>query len=481
MKRYIFVILFFIVLITPFVLKRLYGRAVERGPRADALRLIIVTPHVEGIRREFAEAFSDWHQRNFGRPVFVDYRLYGGTSEIVRYFESARDSVFARQGTYKIDLVWGGGDYLFDRQLKRPGFLEPIKLSEETMRRVFPNQEFNGIPLYDLQDGTWWGTALSSFGICYNKHVCAYLGAGEPQTWSDLRDPRFSSWLVMADPTRSSSAKQAFMTVVERAMVDAVEAGKSEDEGWAVGMGLIRQMAANARFFTDASSTVPGVIGSGDAAAGMTIDFYGRSQVQAIGEHRMGYVEPRGATAINPDPIAVVRGAEHKDVAIRFVEFVLSDEGQRLWNVRAGAPGGPRLTSLRRLPISPSVYRDMSSFTDPVNPYAETVAFHTDNRRKGTFTILGELIQMSCIDVLDELRETRRAIVEAGREDLDAKLGMFPFDQAEAMRRAERWKNANPVERLKLQREWTEEFRKEYRLLREQALSPSPREGRGSG
>ena len=73
----------------------------------------------------------------------------------------------------------------------------------------------------------------------------------------------------------------------------------------------------------------------------MIIDFYGRSQVDAVGDQRMGYVEPRDATAINPDPIAVVRGAEHPELAIRFIEFVLSDEGQRLWNIRA-TTGGPR-------------------------------------------------------------------------------------------------------------------------------------------
>jgi hypothetical protein len=252
-------------------------------------------------------------------------------------------------------------------------------------------------------------------------------------------------------------------------MLDATEAGRSEDEGWAEGMGLIRQIASNARLFTDASSSVPGVIGSGDAAAGMTIDFHGRSQVDAVGEERMGYVEPRGATAINPDPIAVVRGAEHKDLAIKFVEFVLSDEGQRLWNTRAGAPGGPRLTSLRRLPVSPSVYADMRHFTDPINPYSGTVGFETDNRRKGTFIILGELIQMSCIDLLDELKATRKAIIDAGRNDLDAKLGVFPFDEKEALRRAELWQKSTPVQRLELGRQWTEEFRQEYRRLREAA------------
>ena len=78
----------------------------------------------------------------------------------------------------------------------------------------------------------------------------------------------------------------------------------------------------------------------------MTIDFYGRSQVDAVGD-RMGYVEPAGETSVDSDPIAIAKGAEHRELAERFVRFVLSDDGQRLWNTRPGAPGGPRETALR--------------------------------------------------------------------------------------------------------------------------------------
>jgi hypothetical protein len=66
---------------------------------------------------------------------------------------------------------------------------------------------------------------------------------------------------------------------------------------------------------------------------------------------------------------------------------------------------------------------------------------------------------MSCIATLEDLR---RVPVD----QLD-KLGKFPFDQAEALARAKRWTTATPAERLSLQRRWTEEFRVEYRKLRD--------------
>src|SRR5207247_3787890 len=108
--------------------------------------------------------------------------------------------------------------------------------------------------------------------------------------------------------------------------------------------------------------------------------------------------------------------------------------------------------------------------TDPVNPFTGNLAFDTSNARRKTFPILGELIRMSCIDLLDELRKTRAAIERAGRKDLEAKLAMFPFDQAEALRRMEQWNKATPLERLDLERRWKYEFKDEYRKLRDACM-----------
>src|SRR3954453_19447638 len=99
MRRALPIILFLVVLVAPFLLKRLYGTESHDVPRAGELRLVVITPHVESIRREFAEAFSKWYQERFGQPVFFDYRVIGGTNEIVRFFESAKATVFDRQGT----------------------------------------------------------------------------------------------------------------------------------------------------------------------------------------------------------------------------------------------------------------------------------------------------------------------------------------------------------------------------------------------
>ncbi|HEV2294660.1 MAG TPA: extracellular solute-binding protein [Tepidisphaeraceae bacterium] len=479
MRRYTFVILFFVVLVTPFILRRAIGTpAAYRAPAptGDPLKLVIVTPHVESIRREFEQAFSAWHQQKYGRPVEIDWRNYGGASAIVKFFEASR-ATYDALGGYGVDLVWGGGDALFEDQLKKAGHLQPVTLAPEVMQRAFAVPDLGGLPLYDR--GTppqWFGTALSSFGIAYNRDVIAHLGLPEPKTWCDLSDPRYRGWIVMADPTLSSSAKAAYMTVVERAMADAAQQGRSEDDGWADGMGLLRQIAANARLFTDASSALPGQISSGDVAAGMTIDFHSLNQIDVLptradGTKRMAYVEPVNATAVNPDPIAVARTkGKVSPVALRFIEFVLSEPGQKLWYTPPGQPGGPRESGLYRLPIQASLYETDPTLRGKANPFKAAEGFNTSPERKRTFRILGELIQLSMMDLLDDLRETRRMILESPRAgELDARLGKFPFDQQEALRREKQWQAAAPIERLALQRKWTNEFREEYRSLREEA------------
>jgi ABC-type Fe3+ transport system substrate-binding protein len=490
MRRYVWVVLFFVVLLAPLALRWAVGTAA--APRAAApvtgggggggggeagdARVVIITPHAEPIRAEFARAFSRWHQQKYGQAVYVDYRIYGGASDIVRYFDAAKSTLYASLGTYKVDLVWGGGDDLFDRRLKQPGYHEGVELPPDVMKKAFEQPAIGGLPLYDMASNppTWFGTALSSFGIVYNRDVLRHLGVPEPKTWADLADPRYRGWIVLADPLRSAVARTTFMVIVERAMQDAIDAGRSADEGWARGMGLVRQIAANARLFTDSGTIVPAQVGTGDVAAGMAIDFQARSQVDAVqqptGESRLAYVEPAGATAINPDPIALVKGAENREVAVRFITFILGEQGQRLWNTRAGAPGGPVHTSLRRLPVMKSVYASPRNFTDPVNPYEAAGSFNTSRARTATSPVIGELVAMSCIDLLEDLRETRRVILASPRAaELDARLGVFPFDQKEALARGQRYAAATPLQRLELQRHWTDDFRREYAELRAQA------------
>ena len=118
--RYALAIFFAIVLFSPMVLRWSMGRTDGAAPPGNALKLVIITPHGEPIRREFEEAFNAYHVERFGPPVDIVYQLIGGGggAEMRRTLEALAATEYARNGTYGIDLAWGGGDSLFDRDLK---------------------------------------------------------------------------------------------------------------------------------------------------------------------------------------------------------------------------------------------------------------------------------------------------------------------------------------------------------------------------
>src|SRR5258706_16434763 len=65
---------------------------------------------------------------------------------------------------------------------------------------------------------------------------------------------------------------------------------------------------------------------------------------------------PRGGTSIDPDAIGLLRGAPHRELALDFMEFVLSLGGQKPWDFKVGTQGGPERYALRRLPIRRELY-----------------------------------------------------------------------------------------------------------------------------
>jgi hypothetical protein len=187
--------------------------------------------------------------------------------------------------------------------------------------------------------------------------------------------------------------------------------------GWEKGWQIIRRMSANARSVASSAPKVPLDVSAGDSAAGPCIDFYGRYQAQAIADagdpDRIGYIDPKGETVIDPDPIALLANAPNRDTAIAFVEFVLSDEGQALWQFAAkerpeGALG-PREFELRRMPVRRDfIARERARFLDDVDPFELASAVENPDRNARSF--IAPLFSALCADRRDELAEAWRAI-----------------------------------------------------------------------
>ncbi len=402
-------------------------------------RLVIMTPHVPQIREEFGRAFSEWHQRVYHETAFVDWRVPGGTSEIIKqlaaqYNAALRSGAIAPDGTcppgtMSVDMMLGGGSYDHGR-LKRnrdvfvmvpdpdkPGQLKqklvpmsvPAGFTKEQLDAWFGENTIGANTLYD-PDQYWIGTALSSFGIVYNRDVLARLGLPEITSFADLAEPGYQNSVILADPRQSGSVTTA---------MDAILSNYGWDEGWRI----LRSMATNARYFTNSSTKPPIDVSQGEAAAALVIDFYGRGQAQGIlapgqpaTDSRVGYVDPVGKTSIDADPGSILRGAPDPELAKRFLEFCLTHEAQALWQFPAtstpagannpigenGQKMGPAVNVLRRMPVRRETYAKYAdAMVDKVNPFE----IATQVKPAGWRDAIGIMMGAFAIDVSHAQRE----------------------------------------------------------------------------
>jgi ABC-type Fe3+ transport system substrate-binding protein len=515
--RYVYVILFAVVLGFPFALRRAMVREDRAAEQTrGAARLVIVTPHNGDIRGEFARAFDAWHRRKYGQPVVIDFRVPGGTSDLVRFLAGIYATFRGPDGKLPpivpvdLDLVWGGGDYTFYHDLQPLGILEPIQIDPKLLRGAFPQDALAGVRLYDQtrdfngnSTPQWVGICLSSFGIIYNPQLYSTLGLAPPKQWGDLADPKLFGLIALADPAHSGSAAVTYMMVIQRAMADAeseffvtrpeakklprAELRKMSDyrdaiaAGWKRGMGQLLLIAANARYFTDSSELPPTDVARGDAAAGMSIDFYARVTEGSAGPERARFVAPHAATAITPDPIAILHGVngDRLILATHLVEFLLTPEAQRLWILDPGRPGGPVERSPRRMPIRRDVYADQTGWADHFNPFEEAGDFNQRGEWMATLSETRPVWDAAWIDSRDALVESYQSILRVNdssrRARLLKKLADVPITLGEVEQiRVDRQKlegeHADLDEWRARQRiEWGDRFRRHYAQVAEQA------------
>jgi ABC-type Fe3+ transport system substrate-binding protein len=400
------------------------------GARTADDRLVVLTPHNESIRSEFGEAFAAWWKGKTGRSLHVDWRTPGGTSEIRMVLDAGyKAAEETNRAGIGVDVIFGGGEPDFSSQAKK-GRLLPLRVFQ-SMPELFTAdgpipETFTGERCYP-PDHVWVGTCMSQFGICYNPEVLARLKLPPPASWRDLADPGYAGALALADPTKSGSVARAFELLVQSEMLRAIAenpGGRAAaiEAGWSAGLRLIQKLAANSRYFTDSASKIPHEVGQGNAAAGMCIDFYGRSfaseLVSPAGGPRLVWIAPQGGTTLSADPVAVLKGAPHMEVAQAFVEFCLTPEAQILWFAKPGAPHGPRRRALHRTPIRRDVYtpENLAGSTMPgANPYQDPGNFTYQRELTGAaFNTLRHLVKAMCIDSHEEMKSAWRALGDAG-------------------------------------------------------------------
>ena len=432
------------------VLRQRWGKSLDQ---LDTITLIAISPHNTNIQNEFEWAFSLHHAIQFGKNVDIEWRdVGGGGGAILGYLRN----VYARSDSSGVDVVWGGGEYIFG-SLAAEGMLQQLQLSQDVLSNI--PAEFGGLQMYDPQL-RWCGAAVSGFGFIYNAPILGQLGIEPPAQWEDLSSPQFFELICLADPTQSGSVAAVYEMIVQ--------SGASWPDGWARLLAIL----GNCKKFFDSAGAAAEAPGLGEAPVATCIDFYGTMRV-AGAPGKLVYISPEGQTAFTPDPIGILKGAPHVDLAQRFVDFVMSARGQAIWGLRVGEPHGPSRNELGRQPIRRDVYETYKEGLScwVIDPYRTGNELQVDTEmQRVRFGVLRQLVRAAAIDNHKGLRAARRRLIAAGfPPDLLAEFNKLPPDVARRDQIADMAQSLRDARQSEIiVTNWIKFFREKYdRIARE--------------
>jgi len=414
--------------------------------------------------RTLVEAIQRWSGPD-RRVELVWQDVGGGTSQIQRFVEARYQ---LDPDSIGIDVLFGGGTDLYER-LARQQLLDQLDMDEVIRGRI--HADLNGVPLYD-PGRRWFGPMLSSFGILCNREVLRRIGEPEPRSWTDLGRPGMRTWVNAGDPRLTGAIHMVYEIILQ-------------GEGWDEGFRTLLRLGANTHTFIRDSGSLTRSVSIGEVAAAGNVD------VQALGAvnrapHLMTFILPQvqltklpdgkvdraGGTIINADSIGVLHGAPHKQLATAFVEYTLSDAGQKLFMLRPGTAGGPRKYALCRLSVVEDFYRRYPPEERSVgsaNPFTQKSALpyraDVSGRR---WDALNDLFGAVIVDAHDDLAAAWKAVAESPlpgvqKRAIEAELFRPPCSEQELLRHAWTIVNEGPRERLAQVNQWSEAARQRYR------------------
>ena len=280
--------------------------------------LILITP--------VAKTLTDPSLAEFAKYAKERWNVTVKTSALAAGTPVAYGQIVEWKGRPQADIFWGGESALFDK-LAEQKLLAQLNLQKDIIDAVPASiGKPKPIPLKDPK-GFWTGTVLEPYGIVYHPRLLQRLGVQPPKDWNDLLDPKLKGNVAQCAPTRSSSSHATYEVILQR---------DGDEKGWV----WLQRLGANTGIFTARSRDVPSVVAKGEFAAGFAVPSYMAFEDRLSG-FDIKFVAPKTAW-VTPEPIAILAGAPHPQAARAFIEFVLSERGQRVAMERGVFPITPK-------------------------------------------------------------------------------------------------------------------------------------------
>lgn len=157
-------------------------------------------------------------------------------------------------------------------------------------------------------DGYYYSTKLITTGIAYNT-----AAPKVPTSWADLVQADYKGLVAMPSPLYSGAAMIHMTTLTEDPAL-----------GWAYYEGL----AANEARADGGNGGVFKAVAAGEKPYGVLVD-YMALRAKAKGSP-IDFVFPSEGVTYVTEPVAIMAETKHPEQAQKFVDFVISEEGQKL-------------------------------------------------------------------------------------------------------------------------------------------------------
>jgi iron(III) transport system substrate-binding protein len=181
------------------------------------------------------------------------------------------------------------------------------RLKQEKRLLPYPDASVQGLPpsAYD-PDRTYFGTKFITTGIIYNTK------AARPASWNDLISPAAHGQVVLPSPLYSGAA-MIFMGTL------------GEQPG--LGLGWFDALAHNGAVAVQGNGQVLTQVAGGEKLYGVVVDFMALNAERAGSP--VGFVFPQEGVSVVTEPVAILASAHNQPAAKAFVDFLLSQAGQR--------------------------------------------------------------------------------------------------------------------------------------------------------
>ncbi|VAW17513.1 ABC transporter, substrate-binding protein (cluster 1, maltose/g3p/polyamine/iron) [hydrothermal vent metagenome] len=160
-----------------------------------------------------------------------------------------------------------------------------------------------------IDDGkTYFGTKLITTGIAFNTKA-----AERPTSWAELMGDKYKGQIAMPSPLYSGAAALMLSTIVAR-----------DDLGWK----FYETLANNGAVAVRGNGAVLKSVAGGEKSYGIIVDF------MALNEKKKGapidFVFPKEGVPAVTEPVAIIASTGNLEAAKAFVDFLMSDKGQKL-------------------------------------------------------------------------------------------------------------------------------------------------------